>query len=169
MKPDNTLNIIVAVDNKSAIGRRGDLIYKISADLRRFKELTTGHAVIMGRKTWESLPKGALPGRRNMVISRNADYRAAGAEVFTSLDAAVSALSPGQRAFIIGGASIYKEALPLADNLYLTEIDAVADDADTFFPEFDRTLWDVTDDSDTGWRADDKTGLRFRFVCLSRK
>ena len=111
------LSVIVAVAHRNAIGRRGDLAFHISADLRRFKSLTMGKPVIMGRKTFESLPKGALPGRLNIVISRNADAVFPGAEKASSLAEAIEVArqSAAQEAFIIGGGQIYAEALPLAD------------------------------------------------------
>ncbi|MCM1067567.1 MAG: dihydrofolate reductase [Muribaculaceae bacterium] len=126
------MNLIVAIDRKGAIGRKGQLLHHISADLRRFKALTTGHTVVMGRKTFESLPKGALPNRRNIVVSRTPAYSAPGIEVAQSLDAALA--MAGEDAFVIGGAEIYRQALPKARTLHLTVIDAESDDADTFFP-----------------------------------
>lgn len=160
------VSIIVAVTRDNAIGRGGDLIFRLRGDMRHFKAVTMGHPVIMGRKTWESLPNGALPGRRNMVISRNKDYRAEGAEVFGSLESALEALSAGDEAMVIGGAQIYGEALALASRLYLTVIDAEAGDADTFFPE----IGDEWVETDRGERfVDEASGLGYRFVCLSRK
>lgn len=143
------ITIIAAVAADGGIGRRGDLLWHIPADLKHFKKLTMGAPVVMGRNTWESLPKRPLPGRRNIVISRNPSYLAEGAEVYASLadaldSAALTASShPGgeKEVFIIGGASIYAAALPMADALELTEIDATADDADTFFPEIDFSDW----------------------------
>ena len=127
-----SVNIIVAIDRKGGIGRGGDLLFHISADLRRFKALTLGHTVVMGRKTFESLPKGALPGRRNIVVTRNAAYTAPGADIAHSLEEAL-AMASGE-IFIIGGAEIYRQALPLADKLFLTVINAEAENADTYFP-----------------------------------
>lgn len=165
------LNVIVAVTTDNAIGRNGDLVYRLRGDMRHFRELTMGHPVIMGRLTWESLPSGALPGRRNIVVSRNKDYEAPGAEVVTSLDEATASLNPGEEAFIIGGGRIYEAAMPMADRIYLTVIDAEAPDADTFFP----AVYPVTPDSewtvttDEPWQTDERSGIRFKFVCLSRK
>ena len=110
--------IIVAVANGGAIGRKGDLLFPISADLKRFKELTMGNVIIMGRKTFESLPKGALPGRENVVITRNADYSKENITVFTDLQTAIDAkLAEGKKIFIIGGGEIYRQAMSLATNL----------------------------------------------------
>lgn len=138
------MNLIVAIDRRGAIGRRGDLLYHISADLRRFKALTTGHTVVMGRKTFESLPKGALPNRRNIVVSRQTDYSAPGIEVAHTLEAAL-AMDDSADIYIIGGAEIYRQALPRAGRLLLTVVDAETPDADTFFPAI--PLDDFTIDS----------------------
>lgn len=128
------VHLIVAIDLKGAIGRGGDLLYRLRPDLRRFKALTLGNTIVMGRKTWESLP-GALPGRRNIVITGQADYNAAGAETASSLEQALAlaAEGPGEP-YIIGGAAIYGAALPLADVLHLTVIHAEAPAPDTWLP-----------------------------------
>lgn len=159
------LSIIVAVDREGGIGRAGDLLYHISADLRRFKQLTMGHPVIMGRRTFESLPKGALPGRRNIVISRNAAYTAPGIEVAGSLGEALAMTAGAGEAFVIGGASIYAEAMPVAARIYLTEVDAAAE-ADTYFPPIGNE-WHRTDESAT--ETDPRSGISYRFVTLSRE
>lgn len=128
------VHLIVAIDLKGAIGRGGDLLYRLRPDLRRFKALTLGNTLVMGRKTWESLP-GALPGRRNIVITGQADYNAPGAETAPSLEQALAmaAEGPGEP-YIIGGAAIYGAALPLADVLHFTVIHAEATEADTWLP-----------------------------------
>ena len=154
------LSIIVALAADNAIGRRGDLLYHVSADLRRFKALTVGNTVVMGRKTFESLPKGALPDRRNIVISRDPDYTAPGADTFTSLDEALAACGEG-KTFIIGGAQIYRLALPLADELLVTRFDRTEPDADTWFPEIDDTIWHLEEIGKT--ETDPKSGIGFRF------
>lgn len=165
--------IIVAVAADNAIGRNGDLAFHISADLRRFKALTTGHTVIMGRKTFESLPKGALPDRRNIVVSRNAGLapalRDAGAEYAPSLEEALRmAREAGEtEAFIIGGAQVYAASLPLADTLELTRIDATATGADAFFPEVDPAQWEVVEESDTA--VDPRSGVPYSYVTLRRR
>ncbi len=137
------LSIICAVADNGAIGRNNQLLYHLRADLQRFKALTTGHTVVMGRRTFESLPKGALPNRRNIVLSRQPDFSAPGVEVFASLEEALRHIVPAEEAFIIGGASVYAEALPLADRLYLTEVHASPADADVFFPDFDAADWQL--------------------------
>lgn len=135
------ITIICALAANGAIGLRNRLLYRLSADLRRFRKLTTGHTVIMGRRTFESLPKGALPDRRNIVLTRSEGFSAPGAEVFPSLEAALSACLPEEQVFIIGGASVYREALPLADRLCLTHIAATPAEADVYFPPMDETEW----------------------------
>lgn len=131
-----SVSMIAAVGKNLELGKNNDLIWHFKEDMKFFKETTMGHPVIMGRKTFESLPK-ALPGRRNIVISSNAEYKADGAEVVTSVEDALK-IAENEDTFVIGGGKIYKEFLPYAKNLYLTEIDAECKDADTFFPEFDK-------------------------------
>ena len=160
------VNIIVAVAPDLAIGRGGDLLFHVSADLRRFKELTMGHPIIMGRKTFESLPKGALPGRRNIVVSRNSEYSAPGAEVVGSIEDAVSLCHEADKVFIIGGAQIYRRALDLADRLLLTRFDRSLPDADCFFPEISPDGWQS--DYCSPWVSDEKSGVAYRFENLSR-
>ena len=116
------ISIIVAIADNNAIGGGGDLLWHISEDLRRFKSLTLGHTIIMGRKTWDSLPKGALPGRRNVVISRNKDFQAPGADLYSSIEDAISSCGADEHLFIIGGAEIYKQTIDKAHNLFLTRV-----------------------------------------------
>ena len=136
------INIIAAVARNRAIGYNGDMVYFIKEDLRRFRQLTTGHTVIMGRRTFHSLPKGALPNRRNIVLSRT-KTNFPGCNVYTSLSEALKHIADNEEAFIIGGASLYKEGLAVANRLYLTEIDAVPPHADVFFPEYDDGTWQI--------------------------
>jgi len=161
--------IIAAVASDRGIGRNGDLAFHISADLKRFKTLTVGHTVIMGRKTFESLPKGALPNRRNIVVTRNSGVTFPGALTATSVEMAIRmARTAGETdAFIIGGAQIYAITLPLADRLELTMIDAPAPGADVFFPEISPDEWKMTEES--GPMTDEKTGLSYRFLTLDRE
>lgn len=160
------ISIIVAVTRNNAIGRSGDLLFHISEDLKQFKAITMGHPIIMGRKTFESFPNGALPGRRNIVITRQRDYNAENIEVVNSLQAAIDAVKDVDKAFVIGGGEIYRQALPLCSRLYLTEIDTEIADADTFFPEINDE-WEITEQSDI--KQDPRSGVQFRFTCLSRK
>ncbi len=128
--------IIAAVAKNLAIGYEGKLLYWLPSDLKRFKELTTGHTIIMGRKTFESLPKGALPNRRNVVLSREKrDFL--GCETYSSLEAALKSCQKDEEVYIIGGASLYEQAIKFASKLYLTEINDIPKNADTFFPNYD--------------------------------
>lgn len=137
------LSLIAAVAANGVIGSDNALPWRLSEDLKRFKALTLGHPVIMGRRTFESLGR-PLPGRRNIVVSRNAAYRAEGCEVAASLDAAVAACrDASEEIFVIGGAQVYAEALAQAHRLYLTEIRRDYP-GDARFPEFDRRLWRET-------------------------
>ena len=135
-----TLSIIAAINRNRGLGYGNKLLYWLPNDLKRFKTLTTGHTIIMGRKTFESLPKGALPNRRNVVLS-SGDNTYEGAECFHSLDEALKTCRENEEVFIIGGASLYAEALPLADRLYLTEVNDDKEPADVFFPELDTGKW----------------------------
>ena len=130
---NRNLNIIVCIAKNRAIGRNNQLLYHLRNDLRRFKALTTGHTVIMGRRTFESLPKGALPNRRNIVLTHSSQQWP-NTEVYTSLDEALKHCSDNEEVFIIGGSTVYHEALPLANKLFLTLVDHSPNDADTFFP-----------------------------------
>jgi len=133
------VSIIAAVGKNNELGKNNDLIWHFREDMQYFKKTTMGATVIMGRKTFESLPK-ALPNRRNIVVSSNREYSAEGAETACSAQKALE-LAKGEKVFIIGGASIYKAFLPCANEIYLTEIQAACDDADTYFPEFDKSLY----------------------------
>ena len=140
------ITIIAAVAKNRAIGFENKLIYWLPNDLKRFKALTTGHTIIMGRNTFASLPKGALPNRRNVVLSKSAFQtdggvenpaeRFPGCEVFPTLEAALQSCQPDEDIYIIGGASVYEQAIKVADRLCLTEIDDTPAHADTFFPDY---------------------------------
>lgn len=132
------IHIIAAIDSRGAIGRGGDLLFHIREDLRRFKALTMGQTLVMGRRTFESLPGGALPGRRNIVVTRSESFSAPGVETAVSPDEAVAMAADGPGdTFVIGGGQIYSALLPLADVLDLTVVHREADGADTFFPTID--------------------------------
>lgn len=161
------ITIIAAIAENGAIGNKGELVYHISADLKRFKALTTGHTVLMGRKTFQSLPKGALPDRRNIVLSRNADIEFPGAERFSSIEEALASCTENEHVFVIGGAEIYRQALPLADRLELTRIYAIPECADAFFPEINEDEWNMV--ASETFEPDGKNLLRYSFVTLHRK
>lgn len=143
------LALVAAVARNGVIGRDNDLPWRLKSDLARFKEVTLGKPVLMGRNTWESLPKRPLPGRANFVISRRFDWRPEGARLFSDFPTALAAArtqaraTGGQEVCVIGGAGLYRDAMPLADRLYLTDI-AAEPDGDVLFPAFDRTRWRET-------------------------
>lgn len=130
------ISIIVAIAENGAIGYKGDLVYHLSADMKRFKALTTGNTVLMGRKTFESLPKGALPNRRNIVLTRQPGVSFPDTEVFPSINDALAHCAPNERVYVIGGAQIYAQALDLADELEITLVHDTPREADTFFPDY---------------------------------
>ena len=160
------LSIIVAIAENRAIGFENKLIYWLPNDLKRFKALTTGNTIIMGRRTFESLPKGALPNRRNIVLSRTGkaeDFP--GADLFPTLDEALASCTG--EVYIIGGASVYRQALPLADRLCLTYIYDTPEQADTFFPDINADEWAETFREEH--EVDEKHTHRYAFVNLERK
>ena len=153
------INIIAAVASNRAIGNDNRLLYWLPNDLRRFKTLTMGHAIIMGRRTFESLPKGALPHRRNIVLSRGkAEFP--GCEHYLSLEEALSHCQEEEEVYIIGGASIYRQAIKIADRLCLTEIHDIPKDADTFFPPYDDWREEVRESHG----ADERHAFSYDFV-----
>lgn len=155
------IKIIVAISKNRVIGKDNKLIWKLSSDLRRFKELTSHNPVVMGRKTYESIGK-ALPGRRNIVISRNPDLEIEGVEVANSLEEAL--LLCNNDCFIIGGGEIYRESLPIADKIYLTSVDCQIE-GDAFFPEIDSTWREIRRED---FVSDEKNGFNFSFIDYER-
>ena len=161
-----TISIIVVIGRNNEIGKGNDLLCHLPADLKHFKEITSGHTIIMGRKTFDSLPKGPLPNRKNIVISRNPELKIEGATVYSSLDYALLKLIDEKEVFIIGGAQIYEQALPFADKLYLTRIHAAFPEADTFFPSIDTKEWrEVSRETHP---ADEKNPYSFTFLDCER-
>ena len=130
------LNIIAAVAKNRAIGYENKLLYWLPNDLKRFKAITTGHTIIMGRRTFESLPKGALPNRRNIVLSHSGQTFP-GCDTYASLDEALAHCEKDEIVYVIGGASVYSQAITRADKLLLTEVNDTPDKADAFFPPYD--------------------------------
>ena len=168
------LSIIACISQTNrAIGHQNRLLYHIKSDLTRFRELTTGHAIIMGRKTYESLPNGALPHRRNIVVSRSMKEME-GCEVYPNLEAALKAAESPQEIFIIGGESIYRQSLPAARKLYLTVVDdttvndaainATPQQADAFFPEINPKEWKLIEKE-----MRNENGLSFSFLTYLKK
>jgi dihydrofolate reductase len=158
------MSIIVAMARNRVIGRDGGMPWHLPADLERFKALTMGKPIIMGRKTFESLGR-ILPGRRHIVISRGRDYKAPGAEVVGNLDTALKAAEGAEEAFVIGGAEIFREALPLADCLYITSIDAEIE-GDVYFPVFDIDEWQEIERIEC---APDKAPYQLTFSVLKKR
>lgn len=154
------ISLIVATDENNGIGKNNQLPWHLPADLKHFKNLTTGHPIIMGRKTFESIGK-PLPNRRNIIISRQRDYVTEGAEVVASLQEAVDVCSTENEAFIIGGAQIFEQSMPLADVLYLTVIHEKFD-ADTFLPALDKAQW--VEETSELHQPDEKNKYAYTFI-----
>lgn len=161
-----TLALIAALDRQRAIGRGGELLWREREDAAHFRRVTMGSPVIMGRKTWDSLPARfrPLPGRRNVVVTRNPHWQADGAERAVSLDAALALVAGAPKAFVIGGGELYALALPRADELWLTEIDTAFEGADTHFPAIDPTRF-AEAEREPRVAAD---GARYSFVTYRR-
>ena len=135
------ISIIVAADENNAIGKNKQMLWHLPYDLKNFKELTTGHAVIMGRRTFESLPSGALPNRKNVVLTSVPEAIVDNVFACSSLEEAIALCSKEEEIFMIGGALVYKQALPMTDTLHFTRVHHVFEDADTFFPEINYDEW----------------------------
>ncbi len=161
------INIICALAENNAIGFENRLLYRLSNDLRRFKELTSGHTVIMGRKTFDSLPKGALPNRRNIVLTRQQGLEIPGVEIYHSLLDALAACPADTEVFIMGGEMVYAEALPSTDRLYLTHVHNTPAQADAFFPEIVADDWEITEHQE--FEADEKNECPYAFTTYMRK
>ena len=159
------ISIIVAIAQNFAIGKNNDLLFHLPNDLKRFKQITTGYPVIMGRNTLLSLPKGALPNRRNIVITDNPEEKFDRCEMVFSVDEAIEAVKNEQEAFIIGGGMIYRQFYPLAGKLYLTLVHRDFD-ADVYFPEIDYSEWAETSRED---HFDEVNGFDYSYLNLKRK
>lgn len=160
------ISLIVAVAEDRAIGDKGNLLWHLSSDLKRFKAITTGHTIIMGRKTYDSLPNGALPNRRNIVISRQLK-NLKDAEVYSDFDEALKATSDEDIVYIIGGGEIYKKTFPRADELHITLVHKSYPEADTRFPEWKLTDWNILKQEQIG--QDEKNELDSVYYHLTRK
>ncbi len=159
------ISIIVAIAENFAIGKDNDLLFYLPSDLKRFKEITTGHTIVMGRNTLLSLPKWPLPNRRHIVITDKEDDSFPGCEIVFSIEEAIAKVKDEKEAFIIGGGSIYKQFFPYANKLYLTLVHKPFD-ADTFFPVVDYSQWEE------GFREDhydEKNGFAYSYLNLSKK
>ena len=159
------LSIIVAMSENRVIGRDNQLPWRLSADLQHFKKLTMGKPIIMGRKTFESIGR-ALPGRQNIVVTRQPDYHAEGCDVVPSADAAIAAADDAAEIMVIGGAEIYRQFLPRANRIYLTRVHARID-GDTYFPELQAEEWAETAREPLAANADNEFAASF--VTLARR
>ncbi|MDF9831793.1 dihydrofolate reductase [Parabacteroides sp. PF5-6] len=161
------ISIIVAVAENGAIGKDQRLLWHLPNDLKLFKMLTTGHTIIMGRNTFESLPNGALPNRQNIVITSNRNRTYPGVSIAHSLPEALELCQDEEEAFIIGGSMVYNEALQFADTLYLTRVYHRFEDADTFFPDIDFSAWQMI--KDEMHPVDEKHLYPYTFFTFERK
>jgi len=154
------ISIIVAIDNNGAIGRHNDIPWHLSDDLKRFKAITMGHTVIMGKNTWDSLPFKPLKGRRNIVISTTMPVTE-GCEIVRTIEEAMTIVANDEQAFIMGGARIYEQTIDKADQLIVTHVDLSVDDADRFFPAIGEE-WKVAEKSEI--LHDEQSGLSYQYV-----
>ncbi|WP_024614227.1 dihydrofolate reductase [Clostridium sp. Ade.TY] len=162
------LSIIVAIASNNAIGKDNSLLWHISEDLKRFKEITSGHKILMGRKTFESLP-GILPNREHIILTRDKNFNLDSDKVtvINNIEDAIKFYkNSDEEVFIIGGGEIYKQFLKYANKLYLTKVNKDFD-ADTFFPQINLDEWEVIHNSET--KVDEKSGLNFEFIDFLRK
>lgn len=167
--PENhspNISIIVAIAQNYAIGKNNDLLWHLSEDLKRFKSITSGHTIIMGRNTYLSLPKRPLPRRTNVVISDIPEDQFEGAITVNSIEEALKHCSAESESFIIGGGSIYRQFMPMANKLYITKVHQDFD-ADTFFPEIDESIWRLAEESEI--RTDENNSLQFSFLTYLRR
>lgn len=160
------LSLIVAISENNAIGKAGDLLCHLPNDLKHFKELTTGATVVMGKKTFFSLPRRPLPNRRNIVLTRDTAFAYENTEVAHSIHELQSMLQTNERVFIIGGGEVYKQFMPLADELHITHIHHIWEDADTFFPQIDPTIWRRT--SEERNNPDEKHAFAYTFATYKK-
>ncbi|MEN8121298.1 MAG: dihydrofolate reductase [Bacteroidota bacterium] len=155
------VSIIAALDKNRAIGNDNKLLCYLPADLRHFKSLTTGHTIVMGRKTYESLPNGALPNRKNVVLTKNKDFMCEGCEIVHSVDEVFNICKVDEEIFIIGGAQIYKLFIEKANKLHLTQIHHEFE-ADTYFPEFNMNNWSIIKKED--FEPDEKNKYYYSYL-----
>lgn len=161
------ISIIVAIAENYAIGKKGDLLCHLPADLKHFKEITSGSTVLMGERTFFSLPKHPLPNRRNIVLTDVAGKTFEGAETVYSLDELVAKVSPEEEAFVIGGGMVYRQMMPRADKLYITHIHHSWKDADTFFPEINESEWQLA--TSERHEADEKNPYAYTFCTYNKR
>ncbi|MES2457081.1 MAG: dihydrofolate reductase [Bacteroidota bacterium] len=158
------VSAVVAIAENNAIGKDNELLWYLPTDLKHFKSITKGHTIIMGRKTFDSIGK-ALPHRRNIVITRTEGLEIEGAEVVNTVDQALELCSDEEEVFIVGGAEIYKIAMPATDRIYLTTVHR-SFEGDAYFPEINMDLWKVV--AEEKYEADEKNNIDFTFATLER-
>ena len=159
------ISLIAAIEKNNELGKKNMLLWSLPADMKHFRETTSGHTVIMGRKTFESIGK-PLPNRKNIVITRDLNYKKEGIEVVHSLEEAVKKTKKEEEIFVIGGAEIYKQAIGIADKLYITHIDAEEKSADAFFPEIIPVVWNEI--SHEEHKRDEKNPFDYTFSIYER-
>jgi dihydrofolate reductase len=160
------ISIIVAVSEDWGIGKDNELLWHISEDLKRFKRLTTGNTIIMGKKTWESLPRRPLPGRKNIVLTDNLKESIENAITAYSIEDSLSKCDPSEEIFIIGGGSIYRQFMPFADRLYITHVHKKAP-ADIYFPEIDLKIWEIKEKEE--YSAEGENGIPYTYTVYERR
>jgi dihydrofolate reductase len=160
------ISIIVAVSEDWGIGKDNDLLWHISEDLKRFKRLTSGNTVIMGKRTWESLPRRPLPGRKNIVLTDDKTETIENAVTAYSIEDSLSKCEKNEEIFVIGGGSIYRQFMPLADRLYITHVHKKAP-ADIYFPEIDLKIWKITEEE--VFKTDDEQSIPYTYTIYEKK
>jgi dihydrofolate reductase len=160
------ISIIVAVSEDWGIGKDNELLWHIPEDMKRFKRLTSGNTVIMGKKTWESLPRRPLPGRKNIVLTDVPHENIDCSVTAYSIEDALSKCEKGEEIFVIGGGSIYCQFMPIADQLYITHVHKIAP-ADVYFPEIDPNVWEVVEKEK--FKPSENTGIPYTYIIYERR
>ena len=160
------ISIIVAVSEDWGIGKDNELLWHISEDLKRFKRLTSGNTVIMGKRTWESLPKRPLPGRKNIVLTDDKTETIENAVTAYSIEDSLNKCEKDEEIFVMGGGSIYRQFMPIADRLYITHVHKKAP-ADIFFPEIDLKVWKITEKE--VFKTDDEESILYTYTIYDKK
>ncbi|MFW5699283.1 MAG: dihydrofolate reductase [Bacteroidota bacterium] len=161
------ISIVVALAENNAIGKDNDLLWHLPNDLKRFKSITSGHPVVMGRKTYLSLPGGPLKNRENIILTTNKTLNYEGCTMANTVEQVLDITKGHAEVFILGGAKVYKEFLPHTDKLYLTRVHAIFEEADTFFPEFDDSAFKEIEN--IRYPSDEKHAYPYSFITLKRK
>jgi dihydrofolate reductase len=160
------ISIIVAVSDDMGIGKDNELLWHLSEDLKRFKRLTLGNTVIMGKKTWESLPRKPLPGRKNIVLTDIKDEIIEGSVTAYSIEDSLGKCEKGENIFVIGGGSVYRQFMAVADRLYITHVHK-SGPADVYFPEIDPGIWEIIEKEE--FNASPNSGISYTYAIYERK